>query len=41
MTFITKFHILATKVKKSGIFTIFVHVSVILEDFLTEMEKSE
>ncbi len=40
MSFFPKLHILATRVKKSGFFTIFGHISAILEDFLTEMEKS-
>ena len=39
MTFIPKFHILATRGKKSWILTILVHVSCILEDLLTEMKK--
>ena len=41
MNFIPKLHILATRGKKSGIFTIFEHISAILEDLLTEMEKNE
>ena len=40
MAFLPKFHILATRGKKSGILTIFVYVSAILEDFLTEKEKN-
>ena len=39
MTFIPKFHILATRGKKSGILTIFGPILAILEDFLTEKEK--
>ena len=41
MNFIPKLYILATRGKKSGILTIFGHISAILEDFLTEMEKNE
>ena len=37
MTFIPKFHILAARGKKVE----FLHISANLEDFLTEMEKSE
>ena len=40
MNFIPKLHILATRGKKSEILTIFGHISAILEDFLTEMEKN-
>ena len=40
MTFIPKFHILTIRGKKSGILTIFGHVSAILEDLLTEKEKN-
>ena len=39
MTFIPKFNIFATRVKKSSILMIFVHISDILKDFLTEMKK--
>lgn len=39
MTFIPKFHILATGVQKSRTWTIFVHISTILEDFLTKKKK--
>ena len=39
MTIIPKLHILATRGKKMFFFTIFGHISSILEDFLTEMEK--
>ena len=41
MTFIPKLHILDTKGKKSWIFMIFVHISAILKDFHTEIEKNE
>ena len=41
MTVIPKLHILATRGKKVDFFTIFGHISAILEDFLTEMEKSK
>ncbi len=41
MILIPKLNILATRGKKGGFFTIFGHISAILEDFLTEMEKSE
>ena len=41
MNFIPKLHILATRGQKSEILTIFGHISAILEDFLTEMEKNE
>ena len=39
ITFILKIHILAPGGKKTEIFTIFGHISAILEDFLTELEK--
>ena len=39
MTFIPKCHILATRCKKCGIFTILGNILAILEDFLTELEK--
>ena len=39
MTFIPKLHILTPPGKKSGILTIFWHISAILEDFLTEKKK--
>ena len=39
MTFIPKLHILATRGQTSGISTIFGHISAILQDFLTKMEK--
>ena len=41
MNFIPKLHILATRGQKSEILTIFGHISAILEDFLTEMEKTQ
>ena len=39
LTFIPKFHILATKGEKSCISTVFGRISTILEDFLIEKEK--
>ena len=41
MIFIPKLHILATRGPKSGFLPFFWHILAILEDFLTEMEKSE
>ena len=38
MNFIPKFHILGTRGKQIVIFTIFGHISAVLEDFLTEKE---
>ena len=40
MTFIPKFHVLASRGKKSGNLNIFLHVLAILEDFLTEKQAS-
>ena len=37
ITFIPKFHILATRGQKSWILKIFGHISATLEDFLTEL----
>jgi hypothetical protein len=41
ITFIPKFHILATRGEKSCILTIFSPILAILEDFLTEKEKDK
>ena len=41
ITFIPKFHILASSGKRGGSLTIFVYILAILEDFLTEKEKYE
>ena len=41
MTFILNFDILATRGQKSWILMIFVHISAIVKDFLTEMEEKK